>query len=58
MNNIVGKRVIPYPFRDLYGKAIEKVYKKAFPDDNDSTLWIVKLQGKRGKYAIYEGEMY
>lgn len=58
MEEMIGKHIYPYPFSYLYGKVIEKVYGKAFPDDDKSTLWIVKLQGKRGKYEIYEDEMY
>lgn len=58
MENMIGKMIFSISFPYLNGKIIESVYEKAFPDDPNSTLWIVKLQDKRGKYEIYENEMY
>ena len=38
-------------------KVVEKTIKKAFPDDNSSTLYVVKLKGARDYIALYEDEM-
>lgn len=38
-------------------KVVEKTIKKAFPDDPESTLWIVKLVGSKMHMAFYEDEM-
>jgi hypothetical protein len=38
-------------------KIVEKTIRKAFPDDPESTLWIVKLVGSRMHMAFYEDEM-
>ena len=38
-------------------KVIERTVRKAFPNDNDSTLYIVKVKGVRGYLALYEDEM-
>lgn len=38
-------------------KVIERTIKKAFPDDDSSTLYIVKVKGVRDHLALYEDEM-
>ena len=43
--------------RDINNKIVEKTIRKAFPDDNDSTLYIVKLKGVRNYKQLYEDEM-
>ena len=43
---------------DINGKIVEKTIKKAFPNDNESTLYIVKLKGVRAHQQLYEDEMY
>ena len=40
------------------GKVVEKTIRKAFPDDNESTLYIVKVKGIRAYQQLYENEMY
>lgn len=40
------------------GKMVVKTIRKAIPDDDDSTLWIVKVKGVKGYLAVYEDEMY
>lgn len=42
----------------LNGKVVEKTIRKAFPDDNESTLYIVKVKGVRAYQQLYENEMY
>ncbi len=42
----------------LNGKIIERTIRKAFPDDNESTLYVVKLKGVKGYQQLYEDEMY
>ena len=42
----------------LNGKMVEKTIKKAFPDDNESTLYVVKVKGIRAYQQLYENEMY
>ena len=43
--------------RNLNGKIVERTVRKAFPDDDDSTLYIVKIKGVRAYQALYEDEM-
>ena len=38
-------------------KRVVKTIKKAFPMDDESTLYIVKVSGVRHKLALYEDEM-
>ena len=38
-------------------KVIKRTVRKAFPNDSDSTLYIVKVKGVRGYLALYEDEM-
>lgn len=40
------------------GKVVEKTIRKVFPDDNESTLYVVKLKGVKGYQQLYEDEMY
>lgn len=40
------------------GKTIERTIKKAFPNDNESTLYVVKAEGIRKHLELYEDEMY
>jgi len=40
------------------GKIIERTIEKCFPNDNDSTLYVVKVKGVRHKLQLYEDEMY
>ena len=40
------------------GKMVVKTIRKAIKDDDDSTLWIVKVKGIKGYLAVYEDEMY
>lgn len=44
--------------KSLNGKVVEKTIRKAFNDDNGSTLYIVKVKGVRGYQELYEDEMY
>ena len=41
----------------LNGKLVEKTIRKAFPNDTESTLYIVKIKGIRGYQQLYEDEM-
>ena len=43
---------------DINGKVVERTIRKAFPYDEDSTLWIVKVKGIRFHLELYEDEMY
>ena len=42
----------------LNGKIVEKTVRKAFPDDDESTLYIVKVKGVKSYQQLYENEMY
>ena len=44
--------------KKLNGKIVERTIRKAFPDDTDSTLYVVKLKGVRAYVELYENEMY
>lgn len=41
----------------INGKIVDKTVRKAFPNDDESTLYIVKLKGVRSYYQLYEDEM-
>ena len=43
--------------RHLNGKIVAKTVKKAFPADDESSLYIVKVKGIRAYQALYEDEM-
>lgn len=40
------------------GKIVERTIKKAFPNDNTSTLYVVKIKGVKNHLELYEDEMY
>jgi len=44
--------------QNLNGKMIDKTIRKAFPDDNESTLYVVKVNGVNAYQQLYEDEMY
>lgn len=58
MEEMIGKQVYSASFPFLNGKIIKEICYKSLPDDDESTLWTVKLQGMRGRFEIYEDEMY
>lgn len=39
-------------------KVVEKTIRKAFSEDDESTLYVVKLKGVGGNVELYEDEMY
>ena len=41
----------------LNGKLVDKTIRKAFPNDAESTLYVVKIKGIRGYQQLYEDEM-
>ena len=44
--------------RNINGKIVERTIRKALPNDNESTLYVVKLKGVRAYQQLYENEMY
>jgi hypothetical protein len=42
----------------LNGRIVERTIRKAFPDDDESTLYIVKVKGVKAYQQLYENEMY
>lgn len=42
----------------INGKTVEKTIRKAFPNDDESTLYIVKLKGIKEHQQLYEDEIY
>lgn len=44
--------------QSLNGKIVERTVRKAFPDDDESTLYIVKVKGVKAYQQLYENEMY
>lgn len=44
--------------RFLNGRKIIKTIRKAFPEDKESTLYVVKVEGIRAYQQLYEDEMY
>lgn len=42
----------------LNGKVVERTVRKAFPNDDESSLYIVKVKGVRSHCQLYEDEMY
>jgi hypothetical protein len=42
----------------LNGRKIERTIRKAFPTDEDSTLYIVKVKGIKNYQQLYADEMY
>lgn len=43
--------------RRFNGKVVEKTIRKAFPENDNSTLYVVKVKGVKGYLALYENEM-
>lgn len=43
--------------QSMNGKIVERTIRKVFPDDDESTLYIVKLKGVRAYIQLYEHEM-
>ena len=43
--------------KNFNNKVVERTIRKAFPDDTESTLYIVKVKGVRDHLALYEDEM-
>ena len=43
---------------NLNGKHVAKTIRKAFPLDDESTLYVVKVKGIRGYQQLYEDEMF
>lgn len=58
MKDFTGYHVWSSSCSHLNGKVVEKTIKKAFPDDDESTLYVVKVKGVRGYQQLYEDEMY
>ena len=42
----------------LNGKVVERTVRKAFPNDDESALYISKVKGVRSHCQLYEDEMY
>ena len=42
----------------INGKVVERTVRKAFPNDDESALYIVKVKGVRSHCQLYEDEMY
>lgn len=42
----------------LNGKCVTKTIRKAFPLDDESTLYVVKVKGVRAYQQLYEDEMF
>lgn len=45
-------------YTGLNGKVVERTVRKAFPNDDESALYIVKVKGVRSHCQLYEDEMY
>lgn len=58
MKDFTGYIIYSSSCPHLNGKAVEKTIRKAFPDDDESTLYVVKVKGVRGYQQLYEDEMY
>jgi hypothetical protein len=57
LKNFAGCIVYSHSFPNLNGKLIERTVRKAFLNDNDSTLYVVKVKGIRAYQELYEDEM-
>ena len=42
----------------LNGKLVVKTIRKAFPKDDESTLYIIKVKGVKNYQQLYADEMY
>lgn len=58
MKDFTGYYIWSLSCQQLNGKVVEKTIKKAFPDDDESTLYVVKVKGVRGYQQLYADEMY
>lgn len=60
VKNFAGHRVYSESSccQNLNGKFVERTIRKAFPDDDESTLYVVKVKGVKGYQQLYEDEMY
>ena len=43
--------------RSINGKVVERTIRKAFPNDDESTLYVVKVKGVRSYQQLYADEM-
>ncbi len=43
--------------QNFNNKVVERTVRKAFPNDSESTLYIVKIKGVKAYLALYEDEM-
>jgi hypothetical protein len=43
--------------KNFNNKVVERTIRKAFPNDSESTLYIVKVKGVKAYLALYEDEM-
>ncbi len=43
--------------QNFNNKVVERTVRKAFPNDSESTLYIVKVKGVKAYLALYEDEM-
>lgn len=43
--------------KNFNNMVVERTIRKAFPNDSESTLYIVKVKDVRGYMALYEDEM-
>lgn len=59
MKDFTGCKVLSTSecLQSMNGKIVERTIRKAFPDDDESTLYIVKLKGVRAYIQLYEHEM-
>ena len=59
MKDFAGKTVFSLSpcCKSINGLKVEKTIKKAFPLDDTSTLYIVKLFGRKTHVQLYEDEM-
>ena len=44
--------------QNLNGKVIERTIRKAFPNDSESTLYIVKVKGIKSHQQLYVDDMF
>lgn len=44
--------------KNINGKVVERTIRKAFSDDEESTLYVVKVKGVKAYQHLYEDEMY
>ena len=44
--------------QNLNGKVVERTIRKAFPNDTESTLYVVKVKGIKNHQQLYTDEMF